>query len=310
MYPVLIIGGSYFSGRVLVEEMLSKGIYQIFVFNRGHIPLKMKGVTELIGDRRDSRQIQDVIPVKDWHAVVDFCAYDPEDVARLICFLPGIVRHYILISTTSVYVSSQKLAIEEDFPKLTGSQPELGQYADYGFNKWLSECELIEKCSALGIFYTILRPAIIYGPYNYAPRESFFFDAMDRNEAVVIPHEQSYYSFVYVVDLANIIMRCMQNPQVFNQAFNVCSEELISYSRIAQVLEELSGNTVRFIRKDIETIDLEQVPMPFPPVRNMTYCGSLIQHILEFEYTPFSNGMRDTYAYYQYVQNRRKDLTT
>ena len=307
MNSILIIGGSYFAGRILVEELLATKNYQVFVFNRGHVPLKMKGVVELVGDRLNSQQIKVVIPDKDWHAVVDFCAYDPGDISRLIRFLPGTVRHYILISTTSVYVPFQNSPIGEDFPKLSGPQPELGEFADYGFNKWLAECELVKECSVLDIPQTSLRPAIIYGPYNYAPRESRFFDAMDRNETIVLPeYDQSLYSFVYAVDLANIIIRCMQNPRVLNRAFNVCSEELISYSRIADMLEELSENSVRFVRKDIETINREQIFLPFPPDQNLAYCGTALRDILGFHYTLFRQGMRDTYAYHRYVRERRK----
>ena len=306
MKSILIIGGSYFAGRILVEELLVAKNYQVYVFNRGHVSLKMKGVVELVGDRLNSQQIQAVIPDKDWHAVVDFCAYDPGDITRLIRFLPGTVRHYILISTTSVYVPFQDSPIGEDFPKLSGPQPELGEFADYGFNKWLAECELIKECSERDIPQTSLRPAIIYGPYNYAPRESWFFDAMDRNETIVLPeNDNSLYSFVYAVDLANIIIRCMQNTRVLNRAFNVCSEELISYSRIADVLAELSENSVRFVRKDIETINREQIFLPFPPDQNLVYCGTVLRDILEFHYTLFTQGMRDTYAYHRYVRDRR-----
>jgi nucleoside-diphosphate-sugar epimerase len=307
MNPVLIIGGSYFCGRVLVEELLAAKKYQIFVYNRGNVPLKMNGVVELIGDRRNSQQVQDVIPAEQWHAVVDFCAYDPADIKNLIRFLPGDICHYILISTTSVYVPSQKLSIQEDFPKLIGPQPELGEFSDYGFNKWLTECALTDECALQDIPFTILRPAIVYGPYNYAPREFRLFEAMDRNEIIVLPEDDpSFYSFIYVVDLARIILECMQKMQATNQAFNVCSEELISYGHLSRELEKLSQNSVRFIRKDIATIYREQIFMPFPPDQNLAYCGAALQKILDFTFTPFRQGLQDTHAYHRYVQSRQK----
>ncbi len=307
MNPVLIIGGSYFCGRVLVEELLAAKKYQVFVYNRGNVPLKMNGVVELIGDRRNSQQIQDVIPAKQWHAVVDFCAYDPADIKNLLRFLPGEIGHYILISTTSVYVPSQKLSIQEDFPKLIGPQPELGDFSDYGFNKWLTECALTAECTLQNIPYTILRPAIVYGPYNYAPREFMLFEAMDRNEIIVLPEDDpSCYSFIYVVDLARIILACMQKKQVINLPFNVCAEEFITYGHLSHELEKLSQNPVHFIRKDITAIYREEIPMPFPPGQNLAYCGDALQKILDFNFTPFSQGLRDTYAYHRYVQLRRK----
>ena len=77
MKNVLIIGGSYFAGRVLVENIIRDKSYNIFLYNRGRIPLRQKVVTELVGDRNDERRISEVIPSEEWHVLVDFCAYTP-----------------------------------------------------------------------------------------------------------------------------------------------------------------------------------------------------------------------------------------
>jgi hypothetical protein len=44
---LLIIGGSCFAGRVLVEEKLGTGDYDLFVLHRGSRLLNLEGVTEL-----------------------------------------------------------------------------------------------------------------------------------------------------------------------------------------------------------------------------------------------------------------------
>ncbi|MFA4910212.1 MAG: hypothetical protein WC649_04135 [Desulfobacteria bacterium] len=53
MKNILIIGGSYFVGRVFVEELVKEAGYSIYVVNRGNVPLNMEGVHEIVCDRND-----------------------------------------------------------------------------------------------------------------------------------------------------------------------------------------------------------------------------------------------------------------
>jgi nucleoside-diphosphate-sugar epimerase len=305
MKNILIIGGSYFAGRVFVEELLREKRYNIYIFNRGRIPLKFEGITELVGDRNDTKSIREVIPDRKWDALVDFCAYTPSDIEKMLESLPGSLDHYIFISTTTVYDNSFDLPIMEDATKLSGPQPELGEYASYGYDKWLTECRLKELCAKKGVAYTCLRPSIIYGRYNYAPRESYFFDLIRDGKPIFLPdNELALFSFIWVVDMAKLIIKCLENKNVFKQAFNLAAEELVSYRKILKVLEELCGKKLNVMELSIHEINSERIPLPFPPDRHLVYSGAKAQRILEFQYTPFEHGMRETYAHYQWVQKR------
>src|SRR5512139_661153 len=99
---VLVVGSSYFVGRVFVEELRRRPGFALHVMNRGRRPLRLDGVREIVCDRHDSTAVRRLLPPLEWHAVVDFCAYRPEDVARLLGHLPGTVRQYVLISTATV----------------------------------------------------------------------------------------------------------------------------------------------------------------------------------------------------------------
>ena len=308
MKNVLIIGGSYFSGRVLVEELLKEKDFSIFVYNRGRVPLHFEGVTELVGDREDETQIQRAIPCNRWLAVVDFCAYTPDHIEKVIRCLSGSVEHYIFISTTSIYKESRALPLKEDAPKLSGPQPELGSYADYGFNKWLAECKLAHECGEKGIAYTSLRPAIIYGKYNYAPRESYFFDLMKDNKQIILPdNELALFSFVWVVDVAKAIIRTIGNPKTHGRAFNLAGEELVSYRRLVEVLEQIFGKSLQTTRLSIDEINRRRIPLPFPLDSHLLYSGKESERVLGFEYTPFEEGMKKTYEHYQAVQEVKRN---
>lgn len=306
MKHILVIGGSYFAGRVFVETLFRTGQYKIYVFNRGNLPMGIEGVEQIIGDRDIPANIAQGISNRHWDAVVDFCAYTPEHITNLLHSIPGTIGHYIFISTTSVYAPSQKVPIGEDFPKVVGPQPELGEFADYGYLKWLAEGSCEKECQQKNIPFTILRPAIIYGRYNYAPRESFFFDHVIANKPLVIPeNDRIYYSFVWVDDLGEIIAACLENEVLYGKAFNVAGEEFISYAVMADTIEEVCGRNIQ--RKVMSTEDIirEKAPMPFPPDDHLLYDGSRLHKELNFVHTPFVLGIAKTWQDYQKVVQRR-----
>ena len=306
MKNVLIIGGSYFAGRILVEELAKESNCAIHVFNRGRRPLGMASVTELIGDREQAEQIRGAIPVKEWDAVVDFCAYTPMQIKTMLDNLPGKIGQYIFISTTSVYQQSRQLPIAEDGLQLTGAQPGLDSYATYGYDKVMAESMLRQSCESRGIPYTILRPAIIYGYYNYAPRESYFFDLLRSHRPIVIPqHDLALFSFIWVVDMARMIIRCIDDERTHTQTFNLASDELVSYSRIVEVLGEITGKTIEPVRMPAAEIDRQGIPLPFPMNEHLVYSGAKIKRLFDFEYTPFKKGLREALKYYLMVQKQR-----
>ncbi len=308
MKDILVVGGSYFAGRVLVERLAGIQKYGVCVFNRGNLPIAMDNIRQLTGDREISGHIANNIPRRHWNAVVDFCAYTPEHIDSLLANFPGTIGHYIFISTTSVYAPTKHVPVPEHAAKVAGPQPELGEFADYGNQKRLAEYTLEKECSRRSIPFTILRPAIIYGRYNYAPRESFFFNHAIAAKPLVVPENPHvFYSFVWVEDMADIIIACLENPAVFGNAYNVASEEMISYNIMADIVEEVSGHAMARIPMSTRDIIRRNIPMPFPPDEHLLYDGRKLQQVLNYVHTPFILGIARTWADYQAVLRRRRD---
>lgn len=306
MKNILIVGGSYFAGRVCVEELVKQPGLSVHVFNRGRQPLNMTDVIELRGDREDPEQIRSAIPPLEWDAVIDFCAYTPAHIESLLVHLPGSVRQYIFVSTTTVYRKNYALPLAEDAPTITGPQSELGPHGDYGYDKLMAEKALQDACVRTGTAFTILRPAIIYGFYNYAPRENYFFDLLRNQQPMIIPSEDlALFSFIWVVDMAQIIHRCIGDERTYAQVLNLASDELISYGRIIQVLEEITGKTIAPVRMPAAEINRRAIPLPFPLNEHLLYSGTKAQRLFDFSYTPFKKGMREALKYYLMVQKQR-----
>ncbi|MDO8724341.1 MAG: hypothetical protein Q7J31_19230, partial [Syntrophales bacterium] len=138
------------------------------------------------------------------------------------------------------------------------------------------------------------------GKYNYAPRESWFFDMIHQDKTIILPdNELALFQFVSVWDLAKIIVACLENEKVFDKAFNLSAEDLVSYRRFVEVLKEITGKKFSVRTESIAIIDQQRIPLPFPLDKHLIYSGALIQQVLGFQYTPFKEGMRQTYEYYK-----------
>jgi len=309
---ILVIGGSYFIGRSFVELFSETHDAELFVMNRGNLPLNRAGVTEIRADRRNAQQLGAALGMRRWDGIVDFCGYSPDDIRALVPFLSRSgAGHYIFISSAAVYAPTFDLPVKEDGAKLDGPQPHLGPASEYGFNKYLAETEVIQGCRSAGIPYTILRPTIVYGPYNYAPRERYFFDLILSGSPVVIPESDlPLFQFVYVNDIATVIASCMGNAVAFSRAYNLSAPELISYGRLVDLLGRIIGKTVNIRRMSIGQIDRERVPLPFPLDCHFIFDGGSISRDLGFGYTDFLTGMQRTYEWYRSAEKSRTNGKT
>src|SRR5512143_1830793 len=113
---LLIIGGTRFVGRHLVEYALARG-HTITLFNRGQSnPDLFPQVEQLRGDRdSDLSLLQD----RSWDTVIDTCGYVPRIVRLSAQALAGHTDRYVFISTLSVYAEDNPRGMDEDSPLAT-----------------------------------------------------------------------------------------------------------------------------------------------------------------------------------------------
>ena len=110
---LLILGGTRFLGRHLVDAALARA-HEITLFNRGKTnPDLYTEIETIIGDRDDGL---DVLDGRQWDAVIDTCGYFPRVVRASAQKLAGLVKHYIFISSISVYA-------DETIPNMDESAP-------------------------------------------------------------------------------------------------------------------------------------------------------------------------------------------
>lgn len=295
---LLVIGGSYFLGRVFV--MQAAGKYDITVVNRGTWSLESLGVKQIKGDRRDDalwRQIEEDIDV-----IVDFCAYEKGDIARVLRNIRGTVKQYLFISTLDVYERGLGGTKTEDAPFETRVFP--GEAGAYIAGKVALERELREVCGETGVAYTVLRPAFIYGPFNYAPRESAYIQLMVQNH--VLPHitdARGTFQFVYVKDAAEAAIQCLLNPAAYGQAYNLCQDQTVTYEAFYEALRMAADVEAEELPVTAEAAQNMGIPLPFPVTAEESELSSneKSKRELGVSYISFQEGMARTYRAFKGV---------
>lgn len=295
---IMIIGGSYFYGRVCVMELAQQ--HKIMVVNRGTYSMEEFGVRQVRGDRRDAGLWERC--EENYDVVIDFCAYGKGDIAQVMNHLAGHVSQYIFISTVDVYERGTGAFITEGAPLETRTFA--GDAGDYISGKVALEQELRDVCGERDTACTVLRPAILYGPFNYAPRESVFIQLMvQKNVLPVITDAEGKFQFVYVKDAVEAVRSCLLNGQSFGNAYNICNSQLLDYTIFGESLRQASDTPVEIIRLSVSEAAGQGVPLPFPVEASETEMYSSEKSVRELGlcYTGIDEGMRKTYRAFRSV---------
>jgi 2'-hydroxyisoflavone reductase len=109
---LLVIGGTVFLGRHVVESALARGD-EVTVFHRGLHGAAPPGAEVLIGDRTSDLS---ALGGREWDAVIDTCGFQPADVALTAGGLADRVGHYGFVSSGSAYRDWPNTPVSEDSP--------------------------------------------------------------------------------------------------------------------------------------------------------------------------------------------------
>ena len=296
---LLVIGGSYFLGKHFVQ--LASNNHEITVINRGNRPFNQPHITEYKLDRHDVHALSS-LPNSHFDAIIDFCAYQKNDIATIVTNLKATCNQYIFISTCDVYKrnTSQYMDENSEFETRTFD----GEAGEYIKGKVALEQELISCCKERGIAYTSFRPAFIFGPDNYAPREGIYFHWITSAGQIIHPTDATgQFQMVYVKDVALSILHACNNPIAYNKAYNLCNPEILDYDSFADLLAKATGISFEKATITTDMIIQKNIPLPFPLTKEESqYYESSLSKELNIQYTPLITGMRETFA--AYMQTR------
>ncbi len=217
---LLVIGGTRFVGRHIVEAALARGD-SVTLFNRGRTAAAPPGVEFRQGDRNADLG---VLAEGRWDAVVDTCGYVPAEITRMAQVLRGRVGCYLFISSVSVYASTSTPS-REDSELATTDDPDTTTVdaRTYGPLKVLCEAQVERGLPGAAL---VLRPGLIVGPHDPTQRFTYWPARLARaaeGDTVLAPGTPNApVQWIDARDLAAFALRCIDSGA--RGPFNVVSE--------------------------------------------------------------------------------------
>ena len=205
---ILILGGTGFIGPYQVKYAVERG-HKITLFNRGKTNADLfPEIPRLIGDRNlpDGHK---ALSTGEWDVVIDNPTANPKWVRDAGTALKGRTKHYIFVSTISVFSDNSK-PVDENGPLNTPSDIETPfDPSKYGSNKVRSEQEAKTQ---FGNNVTIVRPGLIVGPGDLSDRFSYWPVRIDRGGEILAPGTpDDPAQYVDAQDLSSWIIRLAEN---------------------------------------------------------------------------------------------------
>lgn len=232
---LLVIGGTVFLGRTIVEAALARG-HTVTLFNRGqHNPELFPGIEKLHGDRRDSLTL---LRDRRWDAVIDPSGYVPRVVRASAELLGGAVEHYTFISSVSVY-ADEATPNQDESARVATIPDETVETIDertYGALKAL--CEQAAERAMPGRVLSV-RAGLIVGPHDPTDRFTYWPHRIAQGGEVLVPDGPACRTqFIDVRDLAEWILRMAEarragvynvtgpaEPVTLGELFSTCKAE-------------------------------------------------------------------------------------
>jgi 2'-hydroxyisoflavone reductase len=207
---ILVLGGTGFIGPHIVTAALARG-HTVTLFNRGKThPGLFPEVEKLHGDRDGHLE---ALAGRTWDAVVDPSGFVPRLVKASAELLATSVKHYVFISTISVYAKEDVVNPDESLPVATIADPTSEDVkAHYGALKAL--CETAAEAAMPGRVAN-LRPGLIIGPGDPSGRFTHWPTRLAEGGEVLAPGDgQTPVQYIDGRDLGAWIVRVIEDGTV------------------------------------------------------------------------------------------------
>lgn len=259
---ILILGGTGFTGPHQVRYALSRG-HKLTLFNRGRRPKEWPAsVEELTGDR----------DINDYAALrgrsFDVCIDNPTSVPAWVrdaaAVLKGRIRHYVFISTISVYAGNDTPGQDEGAPRepYTGADAMAETTASlrknmalYGPLKALSEDEAHRQFPGIT---TVIRPGLIVGPGDETDRFSYWPLRLQRGGKVLVPPLKDPVKFIDARDLAEWTIRVAEQRAMGDyNALGPAGE--LTMGEMLRAIDGVTGRRAELVEASQKFLDDHQV---------------------------------------------------
>lgn len=254
---VLILGGTQFVGRKIVETLLSAG-HAVSIVTRGltrdELPTQ---VERLRGDRDQGAPGLEALAGHSWDVCIDVSGFTPRQVRPSAERLQKRVKRYVFVSAVSVYGDPSQRPVCETHPRVPPASEDVTEVNAETYGALKVTCEDIvqeiyaDRC-------TLLRPQIVVGPHDPRGRYSHWVQRALRGGDMLAPGDGSdHVQFIDVRDVARFGKLVIEND--LGGAFNLAGPRLTW----AEFMKVLGAENIVWVAGDIiRAAGLTEIELP------------------------------------------------
>lgn len=238
---LLVLGGTRFVGRALVDAALVRG-HEMTLFHRGRHDPGPADVENVHGDRGgDLAELGD----RRWDVAIDTSGYLPPHVRASAGLLADRVEHYTFVSSVSVYRDFEERGMDEGAPVRTPPEPEPEELDMELYGELKVGCERAAEAAMPGRVL-VVRPGLVVGPRDYMDRFPYWCRRIARGGEVLAPGEPGRrVQLVDVRDLADWMLDMAEGRRV--GTFNATGPaEPLTMAGMLESVRAAAGGDVRF----------------------------------------------------------------
>jgi 2'-hydroxyisoflavone reductase len=300
---VLLLGGTLFLGRHLVEAALERG-HEVTLFNRGvTAPDLFPEIETLLGDR-DAGELG-ALRGRRWDVAIDTSARVPRWVSDAADLLAETVEHYTFVSSISVYADTSRPGTDETAPVHTLADEtveEITSAEAYGALKAL--CERAAEDAMPGLVLSV-RAGLIVGPYDPTGRFTYWVHRIARGGRVLAPEPRAQpVQLVHGRDLAEWMLAMAERRE--SGVFNATGPERpLTMEGLLETIDETTGSGARLVWTDERYLvergveEWSELPLWLAPGVNPESAGLMAVDVRKalaagLRFRPLSETIRET----------------
>jgi nucleoside-diphosphate-sugar epimerase len=249
---IIVLGGTRFIGRAIVEELVGAG-HDLLVVHRGNLePDDMPPAPHLHCDRSDLTAHRNELTKFRPDAAIDCRALTRADAETALAALPAGIR-LVVISSMDVYrafgaaIEGQEtdpVPLDEDSPVRSERYPYRGKSPDrHDYDKLDVEDVYLPHGA------TSLRLPMVYGPRDYQLREEFILRRV-RAGRMRIPFGAGTWLACrgHVGDIARGARLALESTSTGGIALNLCEDRTYSMAMWSRMILEAAGSSAELVR--------------------------------------------------------------
>lgn len=258
LMKILLTGASGFVGRSLCDRLLAENhriiapvrSHDLLPYNHNLRPEKISGLQDSLDWKLMLKDVEVIIHLASRVHVMNDTSIDPLAEFRKINVgaTLNLARQAVELGVQRfIYMSSIKVNGEKTLPvKPFTAEDKPAPVDPYGISKYEVEQSLAQIASETGLEVVILRPPLVYGP-NVKANFLRLIKWVKLGLPLPLGSLHNQRSMVYVGNLVDAVIACLEHPSVAGETFLVSDGEDVSTPQLITMIASAMGKTSRVL---------------------------------------------------------------